>query len=358
MTDQSNSYRGTRLLIIGATFVIIIWGINQAQSVLVLLLVSVFLAVIGTVPVLWMERKRIPSVAAVLIVVAAMVTLLLSIGVVVGASLNNFSNALPLYQTRIHDMIFTLKALLASRGIAITDEVLLGYINPGAVMNLTAGLFAALSSVLSNIVLILFTMTFILLEASSFPAKLRSVLDKPKAAFPEFTSFVNDIKRYMVIKTLINLIAGTMTAIWLSILGVDFPVLWGFLAFLLHFVPSVGSIVAAVPAVLLALIQLGGGSAALTAAGYLVIGTILGNVIEPRIMGRRLGMSTLVVFVSLIFWGSLLGVIGALLCVPLTMTLKLACEASEHTRWIAVLLGPEISPEGNPAVSKKRIRWL
>ena len=342
-----------RLLIIAAMFVIIIWGINQAQSIVVLFLVSGFLAVIARVPVLWMERKRIPSVAAVLIVVAAMVTFLLSIGVVIGASLNSFSAALPLYQTHIHDTLVALKALLAKKGIAITDEVLLGYVNPGGVMNLTAALFTALSAALSNILLILFTVMFILLEASSFPAKLRSVLDSPQAAFPQFTRFVKDIKRYMVIKTLINLIAGMMTAIWLSILGVDFPVLWGFLAFLLDFIPSVGLIVAAVPAVLLAFVQLGAGSAALAAAGYLIIGMVLGNIVEPKIMGRRLGLSTLVVFVSVIVWGYLLGLVGALLCVPLTMTVKLACEASEETRWIAVMLGPGTSPEGTPAVSGK-----
>jgi predicted PurR-regulated permease PerM len=354
MTDQSTSHRGTRPFIIAASLVIMIWGINQAQSVVVVFLVSVFLAVIGTVPVLWMERKRIPSGAAVLIVLAAMITLLLSIGVVVGASLNGFSNALPFYQTRIQDMLLELKALLARNGMALTDKVLLGYINPGVVMNLTAGLFTALSSVLSNIVLILFTVTFILLEASSFPAKLRLVQDNPKASFQQFSVFVNDIKRYMVIKTLINLIAGTLITIWLSILGVDFPVLWGFLAFLLHFIPSLGSIIAAVPAVLLALIQLGGGAAAFTAVGYLVIGTVLGNAIEPRIMGRKMGMSTLVVFLSLVFWGNLLGVVGALLCVPLTLTLKLACEVNEGTRWIAVLLGPETSGEAIPSASKKK----
>jgi predicted PurR-regulated permease PerM len=121
-------------------------------------------------------------------------------------------------------------------------------------------------------------------------------------------------------------------------------------------VPSVGSIVAAVPAVLLALIQLGGGSAALTAAGYVVIGMTIGNVVEPRIMGHRFGMSPLVVFLSLIFWGNLLGLVGALLCVPLTMTLKLACEAGEDTRWIAVLLGPEVAPEDQSAVSKSEAR--
>lgn len=354
MTEQSNAHRGTRLFIIAGASVIIIWGINLAQSVVDVFLVSVFLAVIGTVPVLWMERKGIPTVAAVLIVVAAMVMLLLSIGVVVGASLNSFSDALPFYQTRIHETLLELKALLRGKGIVLTDKMLLSYVNPGVVMDLTAGLFTALSSVLSNIVLILFTVTFILLEASSFPTKLRLVQGNPKASLPQFTGFVHDIEHYVVVKTLINLIAGVLTTIWLSILGVDFPILWGFLAFLLHFIPSLGSIIAAVPAVLLALIQLGGGAAAFTAAGYLVIGTVLGNVIEPKVMGHKFGMSTLVVFLSLVFWGNLLGVVGALLCVPLTMSVKLACESSEDTRWISVLLGPEISPERNPAVPKKK----
>lgn len=354
MTDQANSHRGTPLLIIGASVVVVLWGIYLAQSVLVLFLVSVFLAFIGRVPVVWMERHHVPSVVAVLIVMGTMVTLLMGIGVVVGASLTSFLGAWPSYQARIHDVLFGLKALLARKGIRITDDVLFGFNSPGAVMNFTAGVFAGLSSVLSNTLLVLFTMTFMLLEASGLPAKLRLVHEYPKASLPKFAKFVEDIKRYTIIKTLINLLAGVLITIWLTVLGVDFPVLWGFLAFLLHFIPSVGSVIAAVPAVFLALIQLGGGSAALTAAGYVVIGMTLGNVIEPRIMGHRFGMSPLVVFLSLIFWGNLLGVVGALLCVPLTMTLKLACEGREDTRWIAVLLGPEVSPEGRPAASKER----
>ncbi|MEO8166677.1 MAG: AI-2E family transporter [bacterium] len=344
MTEQSNFQRVTRFFLIAASLVVIVWGINQAKGVVVLFLVSAFLAVIGRVPVRWMERKGIPSVVAVLIVVAAMVTLVLGLGIVVGASLNDFSNALPVYQTRMHDMMQGFKDFLRTKGMRVTDKILLGYVNPEAILNFTGTLFAQLSSVLSNILVILFTVMFILLEGSGFPVKLRAVLGNPQAAFPQLTKFANDLKRYMFIKTLINLTAGILTALWLSFLGVDFPVLWGFLAFLLHFIPSVGSIVAAVPAVILALIQFGGGPALLTATGYIVIGMILGNVIEPKIMGQRLGLSVLVVFVSLIVWGSMLGVVGALLCIPLTMTVKLACEANENTKWIAVLLGPEISP--------------
>jgi AI-2 transport protein TqsA len=135
---------------------------------------------------------------------------------------------------------------------------------------------------------------------------------------------------------------------------VDYPVLWGFLAFLLHFIPNLGQIMAAIPTMLLALIQLGLGSAALVGAGYLVVGFILGNIVEPRLMGRKLGLSTLVVFLSLIFWGNLLGVIGVVLCIPFTMTLKFAFEINKSTRWIAVLLGSEKPALAVPMLSNEK----
>jgi len=353
MTEKSNSERGFRFLVIAAALVIIIWGINQAQSVLVSFLVAVFLAMLGTPPVLWLERKRIPSVIAVAIVVTGMITVLLIVGGFVGTSLNSFIDALPSYQQRIQEQVSAVKALLVTKGLRVTDKMLLEYINPSAILRLTVSMLGGLGSALSNIILILLTVTFILLEALSFPVKLRAVLGDPQQAFPQFTRFVDDIKRYMIIKTGISLTAGILIGIWLSILGVDYPVLWGFLAFLLHYVPNVGTIVAAIPAIILALVQLGIGRAALTAAGYLAVSLILGNVVEPRLMGRRLGLSTLVVFLSLVFWGSLLGLIGVVLCIPFTMTLKFACENNKSTRWVAVLLGPELPAESIPPVSKK-----
>ncbi|MCK9419986.1 MAG: AI-2E family transporter [Nitrospirae bacterium] len=353
MTAQSNTQRGFRFLVIAAALVIIIGGINQAQSVLVSFLVAVFLALLGTPPVLWLERKRIPSIVAVLIVVTGMVFILLIVGAIVGASINSFYTELPVYQTRLQEQVSTFKSFLATKGIRGMDKVLLGYVNPGAVMSLTARLFAGLGSALSDIVLILLTVAFILFEASSFPVKLRAVLGDTRQVFPQFTRFVGDIERYMAIKTLISLATGILVGIWLSILGVDFPILWGFLAFLLNYVPNVGSTIAAIPAVLLALIQLGPGSALMATAGYMAINFILDNVIETRLMGRKLGLSTLVVFLSLIFWGSLLGPVGMVLCIPLTMTLKFACENNESTRWIALLLGPEAPAEVIPPVSKK-----
>ena len=354
MSDQSNFPRGTRFLMIAAALVIIIGGINQAQSVLVSFLVAVFLSMLGTPPVLWLERKRIPSVVAVLLVVTGMVAILLIVGALVGASINSFYTELPAYQTRFQEHVSAFQNFFTTKGIRGIDKVLLGYVKPEAVMSLTASLIAELGSALSNIVLILLTVAFILFEATSFPVKLRAVLGEPRQVFPQFTRFVGDIERYMLIKTFISLATGLLIGTWLTILGVDFPVLWGFLAFLLNYVPNVGSTIAAVPAVLLAFIQLGIGSAIMATAGYMAVNFILDNVVETRLMGRKLGLSTLVVFLSLIFWGSLLGPVGMVLCIPLTMTLKFACENNKGTQWIAVLLGPEVSAESIPPVSKKR----
>jgi predicted PurR-regulated permease PerM len=330
-----------RILVSIAAIVIIIAGINLAQSVVVLFLVSVFLALLGTPPVLWLKEKRIPSGIAVLIVMSCMIIILTLISIQIGSSVSSFTNELPLLQSRLREQILELSLWLNNKGIVVTNKFFLGYINPEAVIRFTAGLLSGLSSLLSDLVLILLTVTFILLEVSSFPVKLRTVLGDPKQLFPQFTKFAVDMKRYMVIKTLINLIAGILIAVWMYILGVQFPVLWGFLAFLLHYIPNIGAVVAAIPAMLLTLVQLGMGSVLLVAAGYIVTGFIIGNVIEPRLMGRKLGLSTLVVFLSLIFWSSLLGLIGAILCIPLTMTLKFAFESSESTLWIAVLLGSE-----------------
>jgi len=341
MAEQSNSYRGMRILVSIAAFVIIIAGINLAQSVVVLFLVAVFLALLGTPPLLWLKEKRVPSGIAVLIVMAVMIIVIVLIGAQIGSSFSSFSDELPLLQTRIREQVLQLSLVLSHKGIVLTNKFLLEYINPAAVMKLTANLLTGLGSVLSDLVLILLTVTFILLEVSSFPIKLRAVLGDPKQVFPQFTKFASDMKRYMVIKTLINLLAGILIALWMYILGVQFPVLWGFVAFLLHYIPNIGAAIAAIPAMLMALVQLGMGSVLLVAIGYIVLGFIIGNVIEPRLMGRKLGLSTLVVFLSLIFWSSLLGLIGAILCIPLTMTLKFAFESSESTRWIAVLLGSE-----------------
>lgn len=354
LKESNNSNRVVRVLISIAAIVIILAGINLAQSIVVLFLVSVFLASLGIPPLLWLKEKRIPSILAVAIVMAIMIFIILLIGAQIGTSFSSFLTELPTLQTRIREQVSELSALVSSKDFVVKEKYFLEFINPESIMKLTANLLTGVSSVLSDLVLILLTVTFILLEVSSFPIKLRAILGDPKQKFPQFTKFIDDMKRYMVIKTLISLATGILITFWLYILDVDYPILWGFVAFLLNYIPNIGSIVAAIPAVILAFIQFGIASALMVTAGYVVVNFIIGNVIEPRLMGRKLGLSTLVVFLSLIFWGALLGFVGAILSIPLTMTLKFAFENSETTKWIAVLLGSEKFDELPTTIFKKK----
>lgn len=220
---------------------------------------------------------------------------------------------------------------------------LLEVLDPGVVFVFLRRLLAALGGMLGNGLVILLMIAFLLAEGSTFPRKLRLISRDPDRATRRWHAIGDDINRYMAIKTGTSLVTGIVVALWLMILGVDFPLLWGTLAFLLNYVPNLGSVLAALPAVLLALVQLGPGTAGLVVIGYGVVNFVVGSVLEPRSMGRGLGLSTLVVFLSLVFWGWVLGPIGMLLSVPLTMAVKIALEAADDTRWIGVVLGSEKS---------------
>jgi len=229
--------------------------------------------------------------------------------------------------------------LLSGYGIALPGNFLTEAFDPNVVMRVAKNTLAGFGGILSNTFLIVFTLLFILLEASSFPLKIQQIAKSPEERAGQARKIIESINRYMAIKVITSFITGLLVWFWLWVLGVDFPVLWGLSAFLLNFVPTIGSIIAAIPAVLLALIQAGFGDAVLVAGGYLAINVMIGSILEPSLMGRKLGLSTLVVFLSLVFWGWVLGPVGMILSVPLTMTLKLAMESNPKTRAISIMLG-------------------
>ncbi len=335
-TTQSPAMRS---LIIAASFVIIVAGMRAAEPIIVPFLLAAFVAVICTSPLFWLKQKGIPTGISVLIVLLGIMMIGLIMIVLIGTSLQDFSDALPSYQAHLREEASGLFEWLKGRGITISNKAIFKHIDPGAAMGLFASILTDFGGVLTNTFLIILTVIFILLEISGFPNKLRVALGNKESSFKDFSKITDGIKRYMAIKTLTSLATGIFIAIWLAIIGVDHPALWGLVAFLLNYVPNIGSIIAAVPAVLRAFIQLGVGHVLLTALGYLVVNVVIGNVIEPRVMGRGMGLSTLVVFISLVFWGWVLGPVGMFLSVPLTMIVKIGLEHNEDTRWIAVLLG-------------------
>ena len=326
-------------ILILASFIIVVAGMKAASSLLVPFFLAVFIAVICAPPLFWLQRKGVPKLIALILILVGILLVGLLFGALLGPSLNNFLSSLPGYQERLSTHIGTLIGWLRGKGINIPAEEVSGAFHPGWVMNLAGGIFSALSSVLTNALLILFTVVFILLEAADFPKKLGVVLKSPERSLSTIEKFGQKAKRYTVIKTLISAVTGIAIWLWLLILGVDYPVLWGTLSFLLNYVPNIGAIIAALPVALLALVQLGVGSALLTVLGFAVVHIVVGNIVEPKLTGKGMSLSTLVVFLSMVFWGWVLGPIGMILSVPMTSLAKIALESYEGTRGLAIMLG-------------------
>lgn len=331
-------------MIVLAAFVIVIAGMRAAAPILVPFLLAIFIATIAEPPVAWLKHRKVPGGLSITLVILAMVVLLVAVGALIAQSVNGFGSQVPFYKERLTaitaDLLRWLAPYADSLGIELSTDALLSFFDPAIALDVVRNALSSLGGVLSNGFLILLTIIFILAEVSTFPAKLRRAVGEPAPGFDRFASFGDTVNRYMAIKTTISAITGVLAASGLALLGVDFPLLWGLLTFMLNFVPTIGSIIAAIPPVLLALIQLGPFAATLVAIGYLVLNVVMGSAIEPRFMGRGLGLSTLVVFLSLVFWGWVLGPVGMLLSIPLTMTAKMALEASPSSRWLAQLLGP------------------
>ena len=337
----TNFNSAARFLITSAAFVIVVSGLRFAASITVPFLLAVFIAVIAAPPMFWLQNRGVPKLVAMLLVTVAVLIVGLFMAALVGTSLNDFSAAIPTYSDRLGNEMNRMMAWLNQKGIHVPSDITHNAFDPAAAMKFVGQLFSGLSNLLTNTFLIMMTVVFILLETSSLPVKLQAVFRDPQKSMQKLQQLGASLNHYVTLKTLMSLLTGVSIAIWLEIIGVDYPVLWGMLAFLLNFIPNIGSIIAAIPTILLALVQAGYHLALLTALGYLAVNMVVGNIIEPKVMGRGLGLSTLVVFLSLVFWGWILGPVGMLLSVPLTMMVKVAMEANDDTRWIAVLLGSE-----------------
>ena len=359
MPEPISESKDTRLhvrgssLVIFAAMIVIGAGLKSSQDLIVPFLLSVFIATIAATPMFWLQKKGVPKAFSLPLVMVLMIVTIVLMGALIAQSTSAFSAKLPFYQARLLDLqkdgLAMLGPVLATFNITDFSSITSNF-SPNSALQLAGTTLARLGGVLSNSFLIMLTVIFILAEAASFPKKLNQVLKEPLNSMPHFARFAENVNRYIAIKTSVSVATGLLVTLFLWILGVDFPILWGLLAFLLNYVPTIGSIIAAVPPLLLALVQLGPGSAIGVAIGFLSINLVMGNAIEPRFMGKGLGLSTLIVFLSLVLWGWVLGPVGMLLSVPLTMTAKIALEANPHTEWIATLLGPAdaISQQQDP----------
>lgn len=348
MNDFKNFSAISRALIVTAAVAIVLSFLQAAASIVSLTLLAAFIAVVVTSPLNWLVRKRVPKWLAIGFVVFALLEGGSLLALVFTGQLEGFRQGLPGYQERLILLSDQFGGWLESIGVDNSREAVKGILDPALPITLVRLALAKVSGTVGDGLLVLLVVVFMLIEAGGLPAKLRMAFHLNGKAEDRLGRLSSAIRRYTMIKTLASLATAVCVWAWLWILGIDFAVLWAVLAFLLNFIPFVGAILMMIPAVLMALVQTDLPTTLQVALGYVVVNTVIGNVLETRMMGKELGISTLVVLLSLLFWGWVLGTVGVFLAVPLTLSLMIALDSSPQTRPIAILLGPEVTEEPKP----------
>ncbi|HBS7258270.1 TPA: AI-2E family transporter [Klebsiella pneumoniae] len=329
---------GLKMVIMLGMLVIILTGIRFAADIIVPFILALFLAVIINPLVQLLVRCRVPRVLAISLLIGLIVMLAIVLLASLGTSLNELARTLPQYRNYLYEPMQTIAPWLQRMGFTVSVVELNKYIDPNAVMTLVTSLLTQLSNAMSSIFLLLLTVVFMLLEVPQLPAKLQQLMSRPVEGMGAIQRAIDSVSHYLVLKTAISLITGLVVWGMLVLLDVRFAFMWGLLAFALNYIPNIGSVLAAIPPILQVLVFGVLYEALVVLAGYLIVNLVFGNILEPRIMGRGLGLSTLVVFLSLIFWGWLLGPVGMLLSVPLTIIVKIALEQTSGGQSIAFLL--------------------
>ncbi len=323
-----------------AAVVIIIAGLVAAKTIVIPILLAIFITILTSPLLIWLQDKGLNSAMALIGVMVILIAVMSLLGLLMSTSLNDFSSNLPQYEEKLRITLNSFLAFMHEKGFEFADKSITEFINPAKIALFASGFVKGFGAALTNGLMVLLLVVFMLLEATVLPKKLHAIHADASSHAAEF---LKNVKEYMMIKGIFSFITGLLVYISLLIIGLDYALLWGVLAFMLNFVPNIGSILAAIPAVLLALIQLGFLGALEVAFVFIVINIVLGSILEPKYMGQGLGLSTLVVFVSLIFWGWVFGPVGMLLSIPLTIMLKLGLQVNPKTKWIAILLDSDVS---------------
>jgi predicted PurR-regulated permease PerM len=328
-------------VIAAAAACVVVLFMRSAASIVAPTLLALFIVIVATPPLRWMRRLGMPKYLAVLFIVLLLMDVGSLIALTMTSGLEALQENLPRYQERLTLLTDELGRWLESIGIDKSRAALRDLISPEAASRLVYNALASASGNLATGFLVLLIVAFMLAEASSLPEKLRAAFSLPKSSEERLSGLLSSINRYMLIKSAASVATGICIWIWLRILGIEYSVALAIAAAVLNFIPIVGNILMTVPAVLVTLVQADVSIALAVTLGYVVVNVVISNILEPRVMGRELGISSVVVLLSLLFWGWVLGSIGLFLSVPLTMALMAALYASPHTRPIAIMLGPE-----------------
>lgn len=323
-----------------AAVVITLWGIREGADMINALILGAII-VVSFMPVLnWLKAKGVPVIIAYILTLLAILTVLVLLFAFLVVAVNRLVESIPTYTAELEESLAELSQSLSSLNITQTDAgALIDFIEPGQILDYVASFLAGLVGAVSDVALIGLIVIFLLVDALSVPKKLAPYLGRGNLPIDRFSSFGVDIRRYVGITTIVGLVTGFFDTILFVIMGVDFPVLWGVFAFLLSYIPTLGFWIALIPPVILAFLESGWTAAVVVFLGIVIINGFAENVVKPKYMGEGLDLSPFTVVFSVIFWSAILGPLGAILSVPVTMAFRsMILQPDPDNRWLADLI--------------------
>ena len=342
VTAKTHSILRPIILIAGALIILII--IQAGRSVVGPTLFFIFLAILLIPVYKGLKGKGLSSGIALLVILLAIIVVVGGLGLILWATFSQLIKELSTYSENVQINTEQVAQLLSQIQIdpeTVTDitqklfkigrQLLSGFL--GSIVSLTAGVIMAMIA-----------LTFILLESDQFSKRLKQGLKKEKDLLTRMELFQKSLFKYVIARVKLNFLTGAGVLIMLLLFGVDYSLLWGILAFLLSFIPYIGLVMAAIPAVLLGIAESGLTVGILLGVGYLVINQVIEQVIEPKIVGEEMTLSPTLTLFSVIFWAGILGSLGAMLAGPLAALMILILGAFDDTRWLAILFSSEDSP--------------
>jgi len=332
-----------KVILIGAGVSIIIFAMKASASILSQFLLAGIIGISVLPATRWLIRKGMSTWLALLITIAVIILGIVGLIALIGISMKNLVDTLPKYQDNLGDLLNTVETGLGSIGLEQGDlESTIVGIDTGKVIGFLSSFLEGILANLSGLLVMLMVLIFFILGAPLMSTKMKQNIPSESPGYARFRSLVRDLQQYVSITTWINFLVGLVNTVFLIIIGVDFAVLWGVLSFLTGYIPNVGFWIALIPPFLLALLQLGIGKALIVLVGFIVINGGVQNFLQPKLMGAGLNLSTFVVTLSLFFWGWVLGPMGALLAVPLTLIVKeVFLDSYDDTRALSDLMSAD-----------------
>jgi predicted PurR-regulated permease PerM len=347
MSEAGRAEKPSLRLLYGlAAGTLLVAGLRFAAPVLVPIALALFLAILSAPLFQGLLARHVPPALAIALTLAVLCAAIALFGLLLLGTLGEVREAGPHYAAALKERIAYTVDWWQQKGIAVVDWIPARFRGAESLAELAGGTLAGVARLLSETTIVLLTLCFLLHEAVVMPRKLERLPPAVRGTIRHLATVSRELQRYLAIKTLMSVVIGLTAGLWVAYLGVDFAVLCGMLAFAFHFVPNVGAVLAAAPAMLVAFVQYDPSKALAIGAGYLVIGLGLGNLLEPALLGRRLNLSPLAVFLSLVVWGWIWGPIGMFLSVPLTMALKILFDHSADWSWVARLLDGGVRADG------------